>query len=193
MYNSLFRELLTYMMEDPRNIGPCTHLLFMAKNIERIGDHATNIAEIIYFLVHGEATQRGPAEGRQDQLRPVVDARRRRHECKPLWSWSSRTRPPSSRCCATISRTKASASAEARDGEEALVQIAEHKPDLVLLDWMLPLVSGIEVCRQLRRSPETRTPADHHADRARRGGRQASAASTAAPTTTSPSRSARAS
>ena len=53
LYNSLFRELLTYMMEDPRNIGLCTHLLFGAKNIERIGDHATNIAETVYFLVHG--------------------------------------------------------------------------------------------------------------------------------------------
>jgi phosphate transport system protein len=45
LYTSLFRELLTYMMEDPRNISPCTHLLFCAKNLERIGDHATNIAE----------------------------------------------------------------------------------------------------------------------------------------------------
>jgi phosphate transport system protein len=53
LYNSLFRELLTYMMEDPRNIGLCTHLLFGAKNIERIGDHATNIAENVHFLVHG--------------------------------------------------------------------------------------------------------------------------------------------
>jgi phosphate transport system protein len=55
MYNSLFRELLTYMMEDPRNIGLCTHLLFAAKNIERIGDHSTNIAENVHFLVHGTA------------------------------------------------------------------------------------------------------------------------------------------
>jgi len=54
LYNSLFRELLTYMMEDPRNIGFCTHLLFSAKNIERIGDHATNIAETIHYLVKGE-------------------------------------------------------------------------------------------------------------------------------------------
>ena len=54
MYVSLFRELLTYMMEDPRNITPCTHVLFIAKNIERIGDHVTNIAETIYFLVHGQ-------------------------------------------------------------------------------------------------------------------------------------------
>lgn len=53
LYTSLFRELLTYMMEDPRNIGFCTHLLFCAKNIERIGDHTTNIAETIYYLVTG--------------------------------------------------------------------------------------------------------------------------------------------
>jgi phosphate transport system protein len=53
LYNSLFRELLTYMMEDPRNITFCTHLLFSAKNIERIGDHATNIAERIYYVVTG--------------------------------------------------------------------------------------------------------------------------------------------
>lgn len=54
MYNSLFREFLTYMMEDPRNIGMCTHFLFCAKNLERIGDHATNIAEMVHYLVHGE-------------------------------------------------------------------------------------------------------------------------------------------
>ncbi len=54
LHTSLFRELLTYMMEDPRNIGYCTHLLFCAKNIERIGDHATNIAETIHYLVTGE-------------------------------------------------------------------------------------------------------------------------------------------
>ena len=54
MYTSIFRELLTYMMEDPRNITPCTHLLFSAKNIERIGDHATNIAETIHYIQTGE-------------------------------------------------------------------------------------------------------------------------------------------
>lgn len=53
IYTSLFRELLTYMMEDPRNITTCTHLLFCAKNIERIGDHATNIAETIYYMATG--------------------------------------------------------------------------------------------------------------------------------------------
>jgi phosphate transport system protein len=54
LYTSLFRELLTYMMEDPRQITMCTHLLFAAKNVERIGDHATNIAETVHYLVVGE-------------------------------------------------------------------------------------------------------------------------------------------
>jgi len=64
MYTSLFRELLTYMMEDARSITPCTHLLFVAKNIERIGDHATNIAETVHFLVTGE---------RLNEMRPKGD------------------------------------------------------------------------------------------------------------------------
>ena len=54
LYNSLFREFLTYMLEDPCNIGMCTHLLFAAKNIERIGDHATNIAEMVFFAATGQ-------------------------------------------------------------------------------------------------------------------------------------------
>lgn len=60
LHTSIFRELLTYMMEDPRSITACTHLLFIAKNIERIGDHATNIAEVVEFLVNG----RVPADER---------------------------------------------------------------------------------------------------------------------------------
>ena len=59
----------------------------------------------------------------------------------------------------------------AYDGEEALASVQEDVPDLILLDWMLPLMSGIEVCRQLRRQTIDRQPADHHADGARRGGR----------------------
>ncbi len=65
MYSSLFRELLTYMMEDPRNITASTHLLFIAKNLERIGDHATNIAETVHFLVRG--TQLPPARPKSDE------------------------------------------------------------------------------------------------------------------------------
>jgi len=69
MYVSLFRELLTYMMEDPRRITPCTHVLFIAKNIERMGDHVTNICETIYFLVHGERLrEERPRKTRSDRL-----------------------------------------------------------------------------------------------------------------------------
>ena len=64
-YNALFRELLTYMMEDPRSITSCTHLLFMAKNIERIGDHATNIAENIWFVVKGEPLEATRQKGEE--------------------------------------------------------------------------------------------------------------------------------
>lgn len=55
IYNGIFRELLTFMMEDPRNITAATHLLFIAKNLERIGDHTTNIAERIYYAVRGDS------------------------------------------------------------------------------------------------------------------------------------------
>jgi phosphate transport system protein len=63
IYNALFRELITYMMEDPRNITPCTHLLFIAKNLERIGDHATNIAENLYYAVTGESLPESRPKG----------------------------------------------------------------------------------------------------------------------------------
>ncbi len=65
MYNSIFREFLTHMMEDPRNIGPCMHLHFIAKNIERVGDHATSVAEQVIYLVTGEMP---------DDERPKVDS-----------------------------------------------------------------------------------------------------------------------
>ncbi len=63
-YTSFFRETLTYMMEDPRQIGSNTHLIFMAKNLERIGDHATNIAKAVYYMVTGEATTGAKVESR---------------------------------------------------------------------------------------------------------------------------------
>jgi phosphate transport system protein len=55
VYNGIFREMLTHMMEDPRNITAATHLLFIAKNLERIGDHATNIAETVHYAVRGDS------------------------------------------------------------------------------------------------------------------------------------------
>lgn len=64
IHNTLFRELLTYMMEDPRRITPCMHLLFIAKNLERIGDHSTAVAEQIHYVVTGELP---------DEARPKSD------------------------------------------------------------------------------------------------------------------------
>ena len=75
MYSSIFREFLTYMMEDPRNIGACTHLLFMAKNIERVGDHATNIAEDLYYLVHGTPLTEVRPKGDKSSLEVVAPER----------------------------------------------------------------------------------------------------------------------
>ncbi|UUP18067.1 phosphate signaling complex protein PhoU [Nitratireductor thuwali] len=70
MYTSLFRELLAYMMEDPRNITACTHLIFCAKNIERIGDHATNIAETVHHIITG--TQLPSERPKEDSSHRVV-------------------------------------------------------------------------------------------------------------------------
>jgi len=72
MYNALFREFLTHMMEDPRNITACMHLHFIAKNIERVGDHATGIAEQVIYLVTGEVP--GEARPKADDLMPSMGA-----------------------------------------------------------------------------------------------------------------------
>lgn len=69
MHNTLFRELLTYMMEDPRNITPCTHMLFVARNLERMGDHATTIAEQIHYVVTGSPPEeKRPISDRTSQI-----------------------------------------------------------------------------------------------------------------------------
>ena len=80
IYNAIFRELITYMMEDPRNITPCAHLLFIAKNLERIGDHATNIAEKLYYAVKGEVAAGDTPERRHLRLcRDTATRVRERH------------------------------------------------------------------------------------------------------------------
>lgn len=73
MYNALFREFLTFMMEDPRNITSCMHLHFMAKNVERMGDLVTNMAEQVIYLVTGEMPEEGRPKG--DKTAYVTDAR----------------------------------------------------------------------------------------------------------------------
>ncbi len=75
LYNSIFRELVTYMMEDPRNITPCTHLLFIAKNIERIGDHATNLAETVHYTVTGQPLDAERPKGTEGSTYAVVRPR----------------------------------------------------------------------------------------------------------------------
>jgi phosphate transport system protein len=67
LYDSLFRELMTYMLEEPRNIPTCVDLLSVAKHIERIGDHACNIAEKIHYMVHGERINRMPPPEEQEE------------------------------------------------------------------------------------------------------------------------------
>jgi phosphate transport system protein len=75
MYNALFREFLTYMMEDPRNITACMHLHFIAKNVERMGDHVTNIAEQVIYLVTGEMPDENRPKGDETSyVRPSDEA-----------------------------------------------------------------------------------------------------------------------
>ena len=76
VYSAIFREQITYMMEDPRNITPCTHLLFIAKNLERMGDHATNIAETIHYAITGSVipAARPRGESAYSTNRPARDA-----------------------------------------------------------------------------------------------------------------------
>jgi phosphate transport system protein len=74
LYDSLFRELVTYMMEDARTITSATHLMFMAKNIERIGDHATNMAEMIHFLITGARLDGDRPKGDDSALYPAPEA-----------------------------------------------------------------------------------------------------------------------
>lgn len=74
-YNGIFRETLTYMMEDPRNITAATHLLFMAKNIERIGDHTTNIAERVYFIVEGQMLEDDRPKSDTTMTYQLIDAK----------------------------------------------------------------------------------------------------------------------
>ena len=165
IYNTIFRELITYMMEDPRNITPCTHLLFIAKNLERIGDHTTNIAETIYYTVKGEVLPDVRPKGDTSAYAVVRPKENDKGTDNMPDGLSSLPQPlvlvvEDEAAIATMLRYNLEKQgyrvAEASDGQEALTRIQEQQPDIVLLDWMLPVMSGIEVCRQIRRKPATR-------------------------------------
>ena len=154
---SLFRELLTYMMEDPRNISFCIHLMFCAKNIERIGDHATNIAETVFYMIEGQQMLDKRPKGDMTTFATTVPATSLRDEA----DMSARIMVVEDEEALTT-LLRYNLDAEGYDvetvgrGDDADTRLKERVPDLVVLDWMLPGLSGIELCRRLRARPETR-------------------------------------
>ena len=153
MYTSLFRELLTYMMEDPRNISSCTHLLFCAKNIERIGDHATNIAETIYYIQTGQHMSLDrPKEDKSHRVvleEPEIDM-----AISPRIAVIEDEEALSILLRYNLEAEGWQVTTILR-GDEAEDELRHQPPDLIILDWMLPGVSGIELCRRLRNRQET--------------------------------------
>ena len=155
---SLFRELLTYMMEDARNITYCLHLMFCAKNIERMGDHATNIAETVYYIMEGKAIVEQRPKGDTTSFArwlPTKANRETRDNEMPrilIVEDEAALSPdaPLQSGSGALHRRHRFARRRGRD------QAAENPPDLVILDWMLPGLSGIEICRRLACPPETR-------------------------------------
>ena len=166
--DSVFRDLLTHMMEDPRNISFCAHLLFCSKNIERIGDHATNIAETVVYLVTGQPmpTER-PHESAGDRHRYRRRRRRRMNQARKDIVRSSAASAPRilvvedesdlALLLAYNLEAEGYVVESVERGDEAELRLAENTPDLVILDWMLPGVSGLEICRRLRARENTRT------------------------------------
>ncbi len=166
--DSVFRDLLTHMMEDPRNISFCAHLLFCSKNIERIGDHATNIAETVVYLVSGESMPTDRPKGRLIRRRALVGSGGR-NERRAQGGARGVAATPSPRILVVEDEAALSLllayNLEAEGfvvdrverGDEAEVRLSEVVPDLVILDWMLPGVSGLEICRRMRAREATRS------------------------------------
>ena len=164
----VFRDLLTHMMEDPRNITFCAHLLFCSKNIERIGDHATNIAETVVYLVTGSTLPTERPHGRQE-TDIEADAERsdqmnqaRKEIVRPGAASAPRILIVEDEADLSLLlgynlEAEGYVVENVERGDEAELRLAENAPDLVILDWMLPGVSGLEICRRLRARESTRT------------------------------------
>ena len=151
---SLFRELITYMMEDPRNITFCMHLMFCAKNIERMGDHATNIAETTYFMIEGRViTDQRPK--RDTTTIEGIEAPKESARMRPRILIVEDEEALTLLLRYNLESEGYEVETVAR-GDEADTRLKERMPDMVILDWMLPGISGIELCRRLRARPETR-------------------------------------
>ena len=159
---SLFRELLTYMMEDPRNISFCIHLMFCAKNIERIGDHATNIAETVFYMIEGQQILDKRPKGDMTTFATTVPG-----NCSACERRASKDHMNARILVvedeeALTTLLRYNLDAEGYDvetvgrGDDADTRLKERVPDLIVLDWMLPGLSGIELCRRLRARPETK-------------------------------------
>ena len=164
----VFRDLLTHMMEDPRNITFCAHLLFCSKNIERIGDHATNIAETVFYLVTGSTLPTDRPRGRQesdieaDAGGEVVMNQARKDIVRPGAASAPRILIVEDESDLALLlgynlESEGYVVENVARGDEAELRLAENAPDLVILDWMLPGVSGLEICRRLRAREATRT------------------------------------
>ena len=150
---SLFRELLTYMMEDPRNITFCIHLMFCAKNIERMGDHATNIAETVHYVIEGRPIADPRPKGDTTAFAKVAVAAnngRAHPDCRGR-------RAAGARCFRyNLESEGYDVETIAARGDEADYALARSDArSCRVLDWMLPGLSGIELCRRLRTRPET--------------------------------------
>ncbi len=158
MYNALFREFLTHMMEDPRNITACMHLHFIAKNIERMGDHATLDRRAGDLSGHRQPARGAAPEGRHD--RNQHDARREGRLMSPADQpvvLLVEDEPAQREVLSYNLESEGFRVVQAGNGDEALMLVEEAGPDVIVLDWMLPSVSGIEVCRQLKSRPSTRS------------------------------------
>ena len=156
---SLFRELLTYMMEDPRSISFCIHLLFSAKNIERMGDHATNIAETVHYMIEGVplALDRPKADTDEFLSHPNAGITEDHDERPELAHPDCRRRRAVVAAASLQPRVRGLRGRHVGRGDDADTRLRERTPDLVVLDWMLPGLSGIELCRRLRSRPETKS------------------------------------
>ncbi len=147
-YNGFVRKLITYMMEDPRTISASLDLLFLAKSIERVGDHAKNIAEQIIFIVKGEDVRHTS----MDKCRCRLAGMRKLPRVLVV-----EDEPAIAELIAVNLRHNGFAPTVVFDGAAAQREVDAVLPDVILLDWMLPGESGASLARRWRKHERTKT------------------------------------